>query len=595
MKKICSILLAVFMFAASFTATAATPCVTADDITIETSMFDLKVTVETEKDGIMTAMIRNEDAQTRDERFHGAFSNRTPEVILDASNQVTGYRYVFNLSMLETVPTDTYTVVIAFSGDKASKNFNCASLADRLSFYDTLDAKAAGEIKDYFAANPMTTPVDVTFYNSLDTGSKTYANVNDKIAELTLATGVEETDSVEQKMEKLAVADETFTAKFSELMKVAKLDTATNDGWETVADSLLGTDLDDYYYKEATAGVGALDISGAYSEFMREKANAGDFSMAEYSKAFDKSTLTYIEKTSSFGMLKSAFLYYEEKGSIAPDMTNIGKLVSDDNDSKLWRDVMAVEISDCATLIAETERIAKEIVEDPNYGVTGGVEDDKTTGIGGGGSLGGGGSFGGGGSSKPTTPVDPTPVEPEGTFSDIASVEWAKEAIEALAEKGIINGRGDGKFAPNDSVTREEFVKIIIGAFDLLNEDAKADFGDVGAERWSYAFIATANELGIVTGDGENFNPTGAMSRQDMAVVIFRTAEKLGLVLSGDAESFADSEEIADYAKDAIKALTANGIVNGMGDGTFAPKATVTRAQAAKVIYGLMVLCGGGK
>ena len=85
------------------------------------------------------------------------------------------------------------------------------------------------------------------------------------------------------------------------------------------------------------------------------------------------------------------------------------------------------------------------------------------------------------------------------------------------------------------------------------------------------------------------------MSRQDMAVVIYRTAEKLGLKISGEAESFADSSDISDYAKDAVKALTAKGIINGMGDGTFAPKATVTRAQAAKVIYGLIELVGGGK
>ena len=85
------------------------------------------------------------------------------------------------------------------------------------------------------------------------------------------------------------------------------------------------------------------------------------------------------------------------------------------------------------------------------------------------------------------------------------------------------------------------------------------------------------------------------MSRQDMAVVIFRTAEKLGLELSGEAQAFDDNDDIADYAKNAVASLTASGIINGMGDGIFAPKSTVTRAQAAKVIYGLMKLVGGGK
>ena len=110
------------------------------------------------------------------------------------------------------------------------------------------------------------------------------------------------------------------------------------------------------------------------------------------------------------------------------------------------------------------------------------------------------------------------------------------------------------------------------------------------AARWSYAFIATANELGIVTGDGESFNPTGEMSRQDMAVVLFRTAEKLGIKLEGTADEFSDNGDISEYAKEAVKVLSASGIINGMGDGTFSPKTTVTRAQAAKVIYGLMML-----
>ena len=53
--------------------------------------------------------------------------------------------------------------------------------------------------------------------------------------------------------------------------------------------------------------------------------------------------------------------------------------------------------------------------------------------------------------------------------------------------------------------------------------------------------------------------------------------------------------DIAEYAKDAVETLTAAGIINGMGDGVFAPCGTVTRAQAAKVVYGLLNLIGGGK
>ena len=193
-------------------------------------------------------------------------------------------------------------------------------------------------------------------------------------------------------------------------------------------------------------------------------------------------------------------------------------------------------------------------------------------------------------------PVDiPKPIEkPKMEFNDLSSSHWAYEAIEELAEKGILNGKGDANFVPDDGVTLEEFVKIIAVAFDLT-ADSEIRFADVEADRWSADYIAAAAAHGIVTGDGESFNPAQVITRQDMAVIIYRVFEHLGLEVSGDVISFDDDAEISDYAKKAVEALTAAGIINGMGDGTFAPKTNVTRAQSAKVVYGLLQLVGGGK
>ena len=105
----------------------------------------------------------------------------------------------------------------------------------------------------------------------------------------------------------------------------------------------------------------------------------------------------------------------------------------------------------------------------------------------------------------------------------------------------------------------------------------------------------TAAALGIVNGDGENFRPTAVITRQEMAVIIHRVFELLEAEVSGEAISFDDGEEIAEYAKEAVETLTGAGILNGMGDGSFAPRGTVTRAQSAKVVYELLNLLGGGK
>ena len=599
MKKIWSIVLAVVLL---MTTLAAVPvsaaAVAVEDITISTNVYDITCTVETATKGTMTALLTNKFGGSVSGQLHGILSNRTPEAITDATGATIGYKYVFNFNMAETVPTGLYIVKIGFKGDTTSKEFAYANLNDKVSFYDTLNAKAADEISGYFAANPLLVPVELTLYNTL-TGEP--ANkVNDQIAALNLATGVVEGEDAEAKIAKITPVDTLFTTRFAELMTVASIVTATESNWDALISRLMGdATFDSYYYNEENVDTAVVATADVYDDFKTEAVDMTDYTIAEAAAAFDKATLTFIEKTRSVGVLKDAFVRFAAKGSITPNMTNINALIAKGKDADLWNDLRVADNADCAALVANAEAIAQTMVNngalnDTTGGtsggsVTGGSSIDKPTGTGGGGSLGGGS-----GSTGTVTP-DPTPVVPEGTFSDVASVEWAKESIEALADKGILNGKGDGKFAPNDNVTREEFVKIIVVAFDLNDAEAESDFADVSKDSWSYSYVASAAKLGIVSGDGASFNPKAGISRQDMAVIIHRVFEHLGAEIKGEAVAFDDNAEISEYAKAAVEALTAAGIINGMGDGTFAPAGTVTRAQAAKVVYGLLNLVGGVK
>ena len=163
-----------------------------------------------------------------------------------------------------------------------------------------------------------------------------------------------------------------------------------------------------------------------------------------------------------------------------------------------------------------------------------------------------------------------------------------------LASKGIISGKGDGRFYPNDTVTREEFVKIIVEAFKIYSNTATVEFEDVDSGRWSYGYIASAYRAGIIAGNSDTtFNPAGEMTRQDMAVIMYRVANLVGLGLNSADVTFADGADIADYAKEAVGALCSAGIINGTGDNCFSPLETVTRAQAAKIAYELMNAIGG--
>lgn len=586
MRKISSVILAVMMLVMSLMAVPAS-AFSADDISVNVNVYDVSVEVLSETSGVMTAKLSSNNGNT----LYGMKTDRVPVEVTVGS--ATKYKYEFSFRMRANVPTETYKVTVGNNVAATEKTFPYVRLGDKIDFYNTLDTKSADQIAQFFADNAATVPVDLALYNSLTPNhTDVLALVNAEIVDLNLATGVLNTDTDQEKVAKISAVDTLFTATFADLMEIAAIASVEESGWEALATAKLGTTFDNYFYDSEALGVTALAAGDIYENFVSEAAQVSEFTLNAYAKAFDKATLLQIEQTRSFGVLKNAFIYFENKGSITPDMTKIQALIDSGADADLWKDLIDMDNADCATLVSNAETIASgmSVPGTPSGGTVGGSSTpaDRPTGGGGGGSI-------GVGSSEPAKPVAPepiTPVVPAGKFSDIETVEWAKASIEALAEKGIINGRGDGKFYPGDTVTREEFVKTIIGGFGLLNEDAKADFGDVDSTRWSYAFIATANELGIVTGDGASFNPAGRMSRQDMAVVIYRTAEKLGLELSGDAVEFDDADSISDYAVDAVKALTAAGIINGMGDGTFAPEFTVTRAQMAKVIYGLMLYAG---
>ncbi len=170
-------------------------------------------------------------------------------------------------------------------------------------------------------------------------------------------------------------------------------------------------------------------------------------------------------------------------------------------------------------------------------------------------------------------------------FIDLDTVPWAYEAISTLSDKGIINGREENKFVPDDEVTREEFTKMCVVMMNLDVTDQSIVFDDEKDGEWYLGYISAARKNNIISGKGDgSFGIGETISRQDAAVILYNILKNNGL--SNDKGiDFADSDMISDYAIDAINVLSANGVINGVGDNMFSPLGRLTRAEAAKLIF----------
>jgi len=189
-------------------------------------------------------------------------------------------------------------------------------------------------------------------------------------------------------------------------------------------------------------------------------------------------------------------------------------------------------------------------------------------------------------------PAVVTPVVPPVIFDDIADVQWAELAITELYKKGIVNGVADKKFDPNAPVTREQFVKMLVIAFNITeNGEGNVEFSDVNfLKDWFASYVKLAATNGIVTGKGDGtFGVGEAITRQDAATLIYR----LVTVAEGEEiakANFADASRISDYAKEAVNYLCAKNVINGVGNGNFEPMNVCSRAQAAKIIYQVLAI-----
>ena len=182
---------------------------------------------------------------------------------------------------------------------------------------------------------------------------------------------------------------------------------------------------------------------------------------------------------------------------------------------------------------------------------------------------------------------------PTGTafpFTDVAENRWSYPYIREMYEAGVIDGMTPTTFEPAGNVTRAQFVKMLalLQSADV-SAYASGPFTDVPGDAWYARYVNWAAANAIVNGTSETtFDPNAAISRQDMAVMLYRYAQQYGIALPEQtAAPFTDEGSVAAYALPAVQALHRAGVINGMPDGSFQPYATATREQACIVLCAL--------
>ena len=187
-------------------------------------------------------------------------------------------------------------------------------------------------------------------------------------------------------------------------------------------------------------------------------------------------------------------------------------------------------------------------------------------------------------------------AEEEMPFTDVKESKWFYSAVKAVWEKGIMEGKEGGKFAPNAQMTRAELVTILyrLAGAEETGLGETLEFADTKKGAWYADYVGWAVKEGLVNGYEEGgkklFKPNNAILRQELAKLFSTFIDYAGFEIQGEVltESFTDADKLPKWAREYIEDLRAIGLVGGDDAGNFNPTATATRAEVATIITRLL-------
>lgn len=179
-------------------------------------------------------------------------------------------------------------------------------------------------------------------------------------------------------------------------------------------------------------------------------------------------------------------------------------------------------------------------------------------------------------------------TDPTAQFTDITS-HWAKDSIDYMAGRGLLEGSSKTEFSPDTPITREVLVTALGRLAGVITKSYKtSSFSDVKADSTNSAYIEWAYKKGIIQGTGNGkFEADRAVTREEMAAILVNYAKATGYALPSTREAaiYTDASGIGSTYEAAVKALQQAGILMGSTGNRFNPKGSTTRAEAANMLF----------
>ncbi|MFX3646647.1 MAG: S8 family serine peptidase [Paenibacillus sp.] len=179
------------------------------------------------------------------------------------------------------------------------------------------------------------------------------------------------------------------------------------------------------------------------------------------------------------------------------------------------------------------------------------------------------------------------------SFEDVAPTHWANEAIKSLSAKHVLTGKTETAFDPQGQTTRAEFAALIVRTLGLEVKGNDVPFGDVSKDAWYADNVAAAYQAGLIQGiANDKFAPTQTISREEMAVLMMRAYkyQSQSNHIQSAVAGYTDETNIASWAKEAVAKASELGVMKGSTGGRFNPKDSATRAETAQTVHNLLSL-----